>query len=97
MLKFKLILGIAVLLILVVGFFAFKKFTGNVAMENTEKYDWLVDNCECIERENLKCPDGFELEERVCRDKEKNTFTNVLLGCSKYDCNGKVWGVKPNA
>ena len=43
---------------------------------------------------NLKCQGGFELKEKVCINEEKNLVTNVLLGCSKYDCEGEVWRVK---
>jgi len=49
------------------------------------------DNCRCFERERLKCSGEFELveEKRLC--KKGNEITNVLLGCSKYECSGQVY------
>lgn len=50
--------------------------------------DQLVDNCDCIERERWKCSEGFELIGRAC--KRDGDWTNVLLGCSKYNCSDGV-------
>src|SRR3989338_7260666 len=50
------------------------------------------DDCRCFERELLKCNnESWTLDEdsRICRN--GNKITNVLLGCSKYECSGKVY------
>ena len=76
----------------------------NAIMEQKEQEayeDELVDNCDCIKRERLKCPEGFELIGRSC--KRDGKWTNVLLGCSKYNCSGEIhefnfdtekWGIE---
>ncbi len=82
-----LIVAIGIMVIVV-------KFTNNVGDSNHETpKDY--DGCTCLERNNWKCPDGFHLlgEERVCIRAGNKTVTNVLLGCSKYDCNGTVYEV----
>lgn len=65
--------------------------TANAVKGDDAKTGWLVDNCNCTERNNLKCPEGFVLESdiRLCRNKSE--VTNVLLGCSKYDCNEEIY------
>ncbi len=50
--------------------------------------DCLQDNCECIEREIRACPEGYELDGKLC--KRGKDFTNPLLKCSKYMCNYTV-------
>ncbi|MBR9701733.1 hypothetical protein GOV13_02315 [Candidatus Pacearchaeota archaeon] len=62
--------------------------------EDIPSKDWLVDNCDCIERNNFRCLNGFELdaENRLCRG--DGSVTNVILGCSKYNCTGEVYEVK---
>jgi len=52
--------------------------------------DWLVDNCECLEKERIKCKEGFELINGVCKNKTRKVFTNVLEACSKYYCDGEI-------
>ena len=49
------------------------------------------DSCRCVERERLKCPEGYELnsEGRFCSNGE--SFTNVVLGCSAYECSGVIY------
>jgi len=93
MFKMKKEIIVFVFLILIFGtFFVIQYFKEKVIKFGSEEHDLLVENCECIERENLFCPDGFELEERICVGDGK--FTNVQLGCSKYDCDGKIKEVK---
>lgn len=65
--------------------------TANVIKEQIEQKvheEELVDNCDCIERERWKCSGGFELIGRAC--KRDNEWTNVLLGCSRYNCSGEI-------
>ena len=69
--------------------------TGSVVNEDYEEdLDWLSDNCDCIERERFKCSNGFEVDEerRLCF--KGNEITNVLLGCSMYNCSGEIKKVK---
>ena len=65
-----------------------KVMVANTIKEQIVYEEWLVDNCDCFERERLKCSEGFELVGRIC--KAKGTYTNVLLGCSKYNCSGEI-------
>ena len=67
-----------------------KVSVANVIKEQREQVayqDQLVDNCDCIERERLKCFEGFELNIEKRRCEKDKIFTNVLLGCSKYNCS----------
>ena len=87
---------VLVLLLLLISGLIYKKLstkedknTGNTSDENFSFYD--EDKCRCIERERLKCLEGFELdlENRLCR--KGNEITNVILGCSEYECSGVVY------
>ena len=61
----------------------------NSPNEDTSFYD--ADVCRCLERERLRCNDGFELdaEKRLCRN--GTDITNVILSCSKYECSGTIY------
>jgi len=83
----------AILLVAVLAFFVVKSFTGNVVKDNSEKSDWLNENCDCIERNNLRCPEGYYVDGNLCRS-ENNTVTYPILGCSAYDCDGEIWRIK---
>lgn len=48
----------------------------------------LVENCECIEKERIKCFEEYELDGRVCRNGK--TITSILRACSKYNCSGEI-------
>ncbi|MEK6898067.1 MAG: hypothetical protein AABX28_01780 [Nanoarchaeota archaeon] len=52
--------------------------------------EWLIDNCDCIEKDKIKCSDGFKLEGNLCRNETLKVFTNVLKACSKYECDGEI-------
>ena len=103
---------VIVIIVILAAAFLIQTMTSYIVKEIPDK-DWLVDNCECIERENLICPNGFEVVEgdRMCKKitldcpselvidieglcKERITYTNPLLGCSKYDCSGEIYKVK---
>ncbi len=107
-----LILTIIILLIIVaLTFFIVKNITGNVVEDESKKEIWLENNCECVERENVKCSEGYELIDgkrlcgkvtEKCSKGELNKlicepfvqYSPVLLSCSEYDCDGKIWNVK---
>ena len=86
---------ITFLLIVSISFFMIKFNSINSEVIDDEKlFDedfFSGDNCRCFERERLKCSGEFELVEgsRLC--KKGNEVTNVLLGCSKYECSGQVY------
>lgn len=97
--------------IAIIGIFAFyfmaSIMTSNAVKEKQiieENYkDWLVENCACVERNSTFCDSGYELNENFCVNETLNTFTNVLKGCSKYECSGTnvtlsngVWSPKLN-
>jgi len=52
--------------------------------------DWLVENCTCLAKERIMCPDGFELKGNWCFNNSKNYFTNILKACSQYNCSGEI-------
>lgn len=59
---------------------------------------WLAENCKCLERNIIFCPEGFILKNQSCVNEQEKTFTNKLAGCSKYDCSGeiKLWNNETN-
>lgn len=76
--KINLILIIVLALVfLAAAFFIVKNFTGNVVKDESKKEIWLENNCECIERENLKCPEGFELP------KDGGLCEKIVLECKQ--------------
>jgi len=91
----KIMLIVAIVLVgLVVSLYAIKlAMTANaikIQEEQVKYYDWLVDNCKCLSHERIFCREGFELSEHkeFCRADGK--ITNVLKGCSEYDCSGEI-------
>ncbi len=69
--------------------------TANAAKEQKEKEDYynrLVDDCKCLEKNRPSCSEGFVLSQdgKICRNEQKKIFTNILLSCSKYDCDGEI-------
>ena len=98
----KIILTILIILILTVAVFLIIKLTLNSSNQDDSNQsnqsnfeDWLHDNCNCTERNNWKCPKGYYLvpEQKLCERNDNKTYTNVLLGCSKYDCNGTIYNI----
>tara|TARA_Y100000296_G_scaffold84834_1_gene119212 strand:- start:2194 stop:2529 length:336 start_codon:yes stop_codon:yes gene_type:complete len=97
--KLVLIMIIVFLLIISILFFIIK--FNNINSEVIDNSLFLEeffseDNCRCFERERLKCDEEFEFDEerRLC--KKGNEVTNVLLGCSKYECSGQVYSFNFN-
>ena len=85
----KLILTIIVLIIIVaLGFFIIKNFTGNVVKEGSKKELTLENNCECLEREKVICFEGYELidEKRLCEKVTEKCSTGELnvLSCEPF-------------
>lgn len=85
-----------ILLFVLISGLTFKKLSVNQndnnesnSNENLSFYD--EETCRCVERERLRCNEGFELdlENRIC--KNGNDITNVILGCSKYECSGTIY------
>ena len=59
----------------------------NVAKEKV-KEDWLFDNCNCTERNAIKCPTEInDYEDGYCVNTTKKTITNPMKACSKYNCS----------
>ena|SRR3989344_4101671 len=88
--KFRLAVSI---IVLATAIFALIYYHGNITanaikeQQEQEYYEsWLPENCDCLEKERIKCSDGFELVGNLCRNETEKTFTNVLKACSKYDC-----------
>ncbi|MBI2043725.1 hypothetical protein HYT25_05030 [Candidatus Pacearchaeota archaeon] len=88
----KLRLAVAVI-VLASAIFALIYYHGNLTanaikeQQEQEYYEnWLPENCNCLEKERIKCVDGFELVGNLCRNEAEKTFTNVLKACSKYSC-----------
>lgn len=52
--------------------------------------DWLVDNCECVEKNRYFCNEGFALEGETCVNHDAGSFTRRLIGCSRYNCSEEI-------
>lgn len=96
-----IVLGLFLLIIL--------KLTTN-KVNNNQTIGLTIDDfysdeqCRCLERENLRCSNSswqLDLERKACI--YEKSITNVVLGCSRYECNGityvlnmdiKTWEVK---
>ncbi len=91
----KLIMILIALIILLIVIINVKKTITTNAIKKEQKEqqayeEWLVENCECIERERILCPKGFELKDNLCKNETKKIFTNVLAACSKYNCSEEI-------
>ena len=64
-----------------------------------EYYEWLYENCNCLERERYYCPDDFVLNGSYCFGIKEKVYTLRIFGCSEYDCSGelKFWNNKTEA
>ena len=89
-------LAVLLAIFLIFGFFLGKNIKENRKNQNPENsqenmsfYD--EERCRCVERERLRCNDGFELDagNRLCRN--GTDITNVILACSKYECAGNIY------
>ncbi|MBI2004426.1 hypothetical protein HYS72_03100 [Candidatus Pacearchaeota archaeon] len=84
----KVLIIILVLALLVFGFFMIKNFTGNVVKEGSKKEINLENNCECIEKEKVICPEGYELmdEKRLCAKVSEKCYTGELnvVSCEPF-------------
>ena len=49
------------------------------------------DICRCLEHELNECSSRYELSGDVCINKTSGTYTNVIKGCSKYECSGIIY------
>jgi hypothetical protein len=90
--KIALILGM-VLIIAFLLMVAGDKIKANMIKQNNEAqaYEtWLAENCKCLERNRFGCMEGYVLLNKSCVNEQAKTFTNILLGCSKYDCLGEI-------
>ena len=90
--KISLALGITLvvgLLLMTIG----NKIKSDIIKENQEAQEyqeWLVENCDCLKRERITCPTGFEMLNQTCRNEDAGTYTNKLLICSEYNCSGEI-------
>ena len=91
--KLRLAIAILILAAAILGFMNYQgKLTAKIIEEqNQQEYydEWLPENCSCLEKERIKCSNGFELIENVCKNEKAGTFTNVLKACSKYSCEAE--------
>jgi len=90
--KVSLVLAATVIvafLLMIIG----EKIRSNIIKENeeTQEYqEWLAENCECLVKEKIYCPTGFEIINQTCKNENEGTFTSRLIGCSEYDCSGEI-------
>lgn len=103
--KIKTIISVLVLIvILLVTIYIKNTIKTNLIREQEVYQGWLSDNCECLERERLKCRfEGFELKGDLCVNEKEKLYTSVVEACSKYNCsneivswNNKTWEPKIN-
>jgi hypothetical protein len=60
-------------------------------IQEAEAYEeWLAENCDCVLKERVKCPEGFQLREQTCFNEKENSVTSRLLACSEYNCLGEI-------
>jgi len=104
----KIIWMIAILAVIVLISYVFinKIKTANAVKEMKEQKsleEMFPENCDCLEKERIKCSDGFELIGSICKNETLKIFTNVLKGCSEYKCSDgnylfnsttQKWGIK---
>lgn len=98
----KIIIALIFLLIMTAVTIQVRKVLIENAIKKQVAYEeWLYENCQCMEKERIKCPEGFELKGRICKAEGK--WTNVLLACSKYNCTEEIklwnnetekWGIR---
>ena len=83
---------IAVTIILLLAFASLVVYREANAVIQSKKTisdeSFFSDNkCTCLERNRNKCSDGYELKQNLCVNQTLKTYTNVLKGCTKYECN----------
>ena len=89
--KIALIIGMVLItsfILMMIG----DKIKANVIKQNLaeENYStWLAQNCKCLERNIIICPTGFALVNQACINQTEKTYTNTLLACSEYNCDGE--------
>ncbi|MAH03173.1 hypothetical protein CMI39_00085 [Candidatus Pacearchaeota archaeon] len=84
-----IILIIAILIIIsFVVIFAKNVSVANAIKEQIIYEEFLVENCDCLEKERIKCFEGYELGDKFCR--KGNDVTSSLRACSKYNCSGEI-------
>ena len=69
------------------------KIRANMIKENQESQayqEWLDENCNCLNRERIMCPSGFELKNQSCVNEATKLYTNKLLACSEFNCSGEI-------
>jgi hypothetical protein len=54
------------------------------------------DICRCLVHELNKCTSGYELNGNLCVNNTLGTFTNVIKGCSEYECAGVGYKYNPD-
>jgi len=85
-------IGVVIILaVLAMGLFIHKTITTNAIKENPDLEEWLYDNCNCTERNNWKCFEGFVLEPELKLCRNGTEYSHVILGCSKYECDGEIY------
>jgi hypothetical protein len=69
--------------------------TGDAVRENqinkTPDKQWLERNCQCIKADNIKCRNGFTLNNGRCW--RGDMMTSPIRECSKYNCTGEIYEV----
>lgn len=88
-----IIFVIFLVVILIIGInsgdFLLKKSRAEIDVDKVYEREYLVDNCECIERNIYSCAfEGYEYKEGACRNND--TFTNAVRLCSKFSCSGQI-------
>ena len=99
-------IAIIIVILLASAIFINKVKTGNAIREVEEQKtleSMFSDNCKCVEKERVGCSSGFELKGGICKNETLKIFTNVLKGCSEYECSGgnyvfnsikQIWEIK---
>lgn len=63
----------------------------NSKSEKQEAYhEWLVGNCDCLEKEKIVCMEGFEYDEERNFCVAEGKYTNVRKSCSQFNCSEEI-------
>jgi len=90
--KIIIIIGVTLIVYFSLMLIGNKMRTDAVKEQEKQKsyYEWLIENCECAIKDRFFCSDGFVLTGTRCYKNATKTYSNRLIGCSKYECSEGV-------
>jgi len=86
-----LIILVLTLIFVVIAISIYSYMTGKAVEEQEKLKDWLIDNCNCTEKNHIFCSDNYEYNGKYCV--YENYFTYASKGCSKYECSDGIYNL----